>query len=285
MALIPPFFFDCVVAIGERAVDKHISFTATGFLYGKLVIKGESAETNQYRVYLITNRHVFEGRDAVVLRFNTLGGAPAKIYDVSLKDNLGQVIYFLHPDPEIDIAVVSINVQLLQQEGILFGFFHSDKHVLPLQKATGVGVAEGEGIFLLGFPMGDAGKDQNFVIARQGAIARIRDAIAGKSKHFLIDAAIFPGNSGGPVVTKPEIVSIQGTQAHSEANLIGIVAGYIPFQDIAISVQTKRPRIIFEENSGLGVVFSIEDITAVVERADLKQVCDTTRDIRKDGAA
>lgn len=285
MALIPPFFFDCVVAIGERASPDQINFTATGFLYGKLVFKGESPEKNQYRIYLITNRHVLEGRTMVVLRFNTVGATPAKTYDLFLKGNQSQIIYSLHPDPEIDVAVIGINVQLLQQHGIPFQFFSSDRHTLLLQNVSTVGVAEGEGIFLLGFPMGDAGKDQNFVIVRQGAIARIRDAIAGKSKHFLIDAAIFPGNSGGPVVTKPEIVSIQGTKAHSEASLIGIVAGYIPFQDVAISAQTKKPRIVFEENSGLGIVFPMEHINTVVDLADSSHVPSNVPNPEKQGVA
>ncbi len=51
------------------------------------------------------------------------------------------------------------------------------------------------------------------MIVRQGAIARIRDWLGGAATEFLIDASIFPGNSGGPVLNRPEAVSITGTKS------------------------------------------------------------------------
>jgi len=265
MALIPPFFLDCVTAIGFRDQSGKLAFGATGFLYGRLHTLGETPDKSRYHVYLVTNRHVFQGSSAAVLRFNPAAGVPARDYDLSLIDSTGQVLYSLHPDPEIDIAVIDINVQLLTQHGILFNFFHSDQHVLPLSKAQQAGIAEGDGVFVLGFPLGDTGGERNYVVARQGNIARIRDAIAGASKSFLIDASIFPGNSGGPVVTRPESMAITGTTAYDRSDLIGVVAAYVPYQDVAISQQTKRPRIIFEENSGLAVVMPLDRVIEVVD--------------------
>ena len=64
-----------------------------------------------------------------------------------------------------------------------------------------------------------------------------------------------------------EVVAIQGTPADSRSTLIGIVAAYLPYQDVAFSLQTKRPRVIFEENSGLAVVFPVEAIVSVVALA------------------
>src|SRR5207302_573264 len=72
------------------------------------------------------------------------------------------------------------------------------------------------------------------------------------------------GNSGGPVVTRPEISSIQGTKTINAAYLLRVVSGYLPYQDVAISAQTKRPRIIFEENSGLATVVSVDFIDDIV---------------------
>jgi S1-C subfamily serine protease len=75
---------------------------------------------------------------------------------------------------------------------------------------------------------------------------------------FLIDANIFPGNSGGPVVTRPEISSIEGTKAIDKAALIGIVKSYLTYKDVAVSQQTGKPRVIFEENSGLALVETVD---------------------------
>jgi len=109
------------------------------------------------------------------------------------------------------------------------------------------------------------------VLVRAGCIARIRDAVAAMGKEFLIDSAIFPGNSGGPVVTRPEIVSIEGTKPVNRSYLVGIVRAYLPYTDVAISVQTQKPRVTFEENSGLASVIPMDFVDAVV-----KQIMEST---------
>lgn len=268
MAIIPPFFLDTVVAIGERDSGGAVSFGATGFLYGLSVPSPADDPTPHFRVYLVTNRHVVSGKDTIVLRFNAVNGAPAKTFDVDLKNSSGSPQYYTHSDPDIDVAVMFLNGTVMRQQGIQFAFFESGGHVQTLTEAADAGVSEGSSLFLLGFPLGDAGKDQNFVVARQGCVARMRDAVAGVSKHFVADLAVFPGNSGGPVVTRPESLAIQGTSSQDRAYLIGIVAAYIPYSDVAISVQTKRPRVVFEENSGLAIVYPVEHIQATIGVAD-----------------
>jgi hypothetical protein len=117
--------------------------------------------------------------------------------------------------------------------------------------------------------MGLSGVTRNYAILRQGAIARISEYLDNASKWFLVDSFVFPGNSGGPVILKPEITSIQGTKSNARSMLIGVVQGYQPYTDIAVSVQTKHQRIAFEENSGLAVVFPVDYINEMVkERAE-----------------
>lgn len=269
MALIPPFFLDCVVAIGFRTEDE-VRYSATGFLVGHLVENAQEVKDRKYRLYLVTNRHVFKGEKIAQLRFNPSGGLPAKVYDLPLLDADGKQQWQGHADENIDVAVQGINAELLQKDGIEFSFFASDLHVLPFTKAAAEGLSEGDSVYVLGFPLGQVGKERNYAIVRQGVVARIRDALAGSSTEFLLDASIFPGNSGGPVVTRPEAIAITGTKATDKAWLIGIVSGYVPYQDIAISVQTKRPRVVFEENSGMAAAVPIdralEAIAAIEER-------------------
>ena len=113
--------------------------------------------------------------------------------------------------------------------------------------------------------MGIVSPQSNHVISRSGSIARIRDLLANRQSSFLIDANIFPGNSGGPVVTRPEISSIQGTTSINRAALVGVVKSYIPYNDVAISQQTGNPRVMFEENSGLALVETVDSVMDVVE--------------------
>ena len=86
---------------------------------------------------------------------------------------------------------------------------------------------------------------------RHGIVARIQDWLRGDERTFLIDASVFPGNSGGPVVLKPETVAVHETRAITHSLLIGMVRAYIPSQEVAVSERTGRPKVIFEENSGL----------------------------------
>ena len=256
MALIPPFFLDCVVAIGLIASDGNLKqWTASGFLYGEMVREGSKVEENEYRIFLVTNRHVFQGNKSVWVRFNPEADEPAREFELPLEDTTGKLQWFPHKDQHIDVAIVPINTKALEEEKIKFAFFLSDRHVLDRKKAKAEGISEGDGAYILGFPMGLVGGPRNYVIVRQGTIARVRDYLAGSSKELLIDATIFPGNSGGPVITRPELTSIQGTKSQNAAYLIGVVQSYLPYQDVAISAQTKRPRIIFEENSSLLQLF------------------------------
>ena len=267
MALIPPFFLDCVVAIGF-ATNDEVRYVATGFLVGHLVENAPEIKNRKYRVYLVTNRHVFKGRNIAKLRFNPSANLPAKVYDLPLVDAEGKLQWQGHPDENVDVVVQPINVEFLRNEEIQFHFFSSDLHILPLSKAGSEGLSEGDSVFILGFPLGEVGKERNYVIVRQGVIARVRDALASFSQDFLIDGSIFPGNSGGPVITRPEAIGIEGTKTLNRAWLIGVVSGYVPYQDVAISTQTNRPRVIFEENSGMAAVIPIDkalEAIAVVE--------------------
>lgn len=174
----------------------------------------------------------------------------------------GPTLWFFHPTQ--DVAVISINWDVLKTHDIARSFFISDKTVSNRASLTARQVAAGDGIFVLGFPMGLTGEQRNYVIVRQGCIARISEMLDGKTPDFLIDASVYPGNSGGPVILRPEMVAIEGTQTQPDAALIGLVSSYLPYQDVAISQQTRRPRISFEENSGLASVLPVDIIDEAI---------------------
>lgn len=84
----------------------------------------------------------------------------------------------------------------------------------------------------------------------------------------MIDSNVFPGNSGGPVFIKPSIFDYRtGTLGEGTVGyLVGVVSGFLPYSDVAISLQTRRPRVIFEENSGLAIVYSTDAILDLLSR-------------------
>ena len=268
---IPPFFVDSVVALGRidakpGGQPPEWITEASGFLYGYLDKDDPDPTKRLYEVYLVTNRHVLANHPYIFIRLN-----PEKATDrvqqfpLALQNEKGQPQWFSHPDPTIDISVVPLNGQYLRDQGLKSVFFASDTNAADKAKIRDLGLAAGDGIFVLGFPMGISGTQRNYVIARRGSIARISDLLDSISNTFLIDALVFPGNSGGPVVSAISLSSIQGTKSQWSVYLIGVVRGYLPYSEAAISQQTGQIRTIFQENSGLAEVIPIDDVNETIK--------------------
>lgn len=262
MALLPQQYIDSVVSIGLKVTEQKIAWIATGFVFGYRV---DLFPEGKYHLYIVTNKHVVKGRDTVFIRFNRKNNSDSKDYPLSLIES-GQKIYKEHPSA--DVAVIQINPQTLVNDEIDIKFFQIDSQTFTADQMKTNGVSEGDGVFVPGFPMGNIGNNEarKYVLVRSGCISRIREMLDGYSKDFIIDALIFPGNSGGPVILKPEVVAISGTTPISEARLIGIVKESISFLDVAASRQTGRDRIVFEDNTGLTLVESVDRIIETIEQ-------------------
>lgn len=268
MALIAPKYLDSVVAIGKDDGKGEIHWMGTGFLFG-FRLPEQNYENNIYSIFLVSNRHVLQGHNYVYLRFNPQGGQPAQNHRLDIVVG-GTNLYRRHPNiKDVDVAVVSIPqsyINNLIKNGVKPEFFTYDNESFLINDLKSIEVTEGNDVFALGFPMGLVGETRQYVILRGGVISRIHDMLEGYSTDYIVDAPIFPGNSGGPVIIKPELVSIKGTKSQKESRLIGLVKSYIPYRDIAVSPQTGRPRVVFEENTGLTNVEPVDRIIETILR-------------------
>jgi S1-C subfamily serine protease len=261
MALFPAAFLDAVVSIGTVEKDEFESL-ATGFLVGFYNGAKDKEKRDLLSPFLVTNRHVFDELERVTLRFNlTTNGS--KTYNLALKDGKKE-LWTAHPNKAVDIAAIGINTDLLSRDGIRYSVL-SETHIAYLETIRREGITQGDGVFTLGFPMGIAGKEKNYVIIRGGVISRLDDEIIDDEHHFLIDAHTFPGNSGGPVILKPEVVSIEGTNAVSKTYLLGVVSKYVTYEEKAYSEQTDDLRAIFVENSGITEVVPMDYVKQTIE--------------------
>ncbi|MHA3788306.1 S1 family peptidase [Flavobacterium hauense] len=258
MAQIPQLYMNTVVAIGS-ATAQGMHWIGTGFLYGDAIPQADGS-TN-YKIFLVTNKHVVEGLKTVHLKFNPTNGQAGKDYELILLDHEGNNYWVGHPDPNVDVAIIEVNAHFLNEEGMVFNFFESDNFSHTSEQMMLCGYSEGDSVFAMGFPMGIV-TDRKYVIVRGGIISRISDLFENRSKDFIIDAPIFPGNSGGPVISST-IFNDEGKEIVA-SKLIGIVKQYITFKDIAVSQQTGNPRIIFEENSGLTLVEPVDRINETI---------------------
>jgi hypothetical protein len=131
-------------------------------------------------------------------------------------------------------------------------FFVSDSQLLELQE-----------VFFVSFQPGLEEKDRIRPIFRRGAVALIAPG------EVYLDAFVFPGNSGSPVFVQstPASFASHGTLLGGNplgCKLVGIVQGYLPYRDVAISQQTRRPRVVFEENSGLAHIVTTDQVRAFI---------------------
>lgn len=94
-------------------------------------------------------------------------------------------------------------------------------------------------------------------------------------KTFYIDGAAFPGNSGSPVFVRPEPTGFADSgppvfPAPNSGKFVGVVGEYLPYQEVAISSQTQRPRVVFEEHTGLSRVWSIDLIEEIINSSSFR---------------
>ena len=201
----------------------------------------------------LTNKHVAEA-GVTHTRFNQ---PPSGGVAVSRLDEATSGKWVAHADgADVAVKLLRRGSQILEGRTLspnptmfIGGITTAQPHEQP---------TEGDGVFLFGFPLGLTGEERNHPIVRFGVIARIQDWIGRSRNTFLIDAPAFPGNSGGSVVLRPERWAVQGTSSISHAILIGVVSTQLRKQEVAISSETRKPRVIFEENTGLAEVVPIE---------------------------
>lgn len=272
MSLIPPHYLNSVVSIEVENKDEkgepQKSSIATGFLVGKPT--GESNEKGAplYNLFIVTNKHVYQNQKTkeflreVFFRFNTLDNK-SHYFKVSLLKDDGKPLWLMHKDERVDLAVLPINATAINDAKVNHHFFNGED-LFYAKDFTTKNISTGDGLFVLGFPMRISGKARNFVIVRQGIIARVDEEVL-EDGFFYIDASAYPGNSGGPVIHKPEVVAITGTQSNSSAGLIGVISKGETYSDVAISQQTGEPRIIFTEQTGLVRVVPTELIFEIID--------------------
>ena len=79
-----------------------------------------------------------------------------------------------------------------------------------------------------------------------------------------MDIQNFPGNSGSPIISCPDSVSIGKTKKITKCALIGIVHSYIPYRENLINVQTNEVVEVRTENSGLALAHPIEFLEEII---------------------
>jgi hypothetical protein len=238
-----------VVSIEMINDKKEINPIGTGFLI----------QTDNNHILLVSVKHVISDENnqikkALVYRINLQSGKSKIVSEEDLMKK-GAGSWFLSKSTDI---VVRFMYTYLKADILTIpqNMFLKDENVQP-----------GTPSLILGFPMGLRSEDYATPILRNALVA------LKAPNYYMLDGFVFPGNSGSPVVYMPahQIQGIVLNNYIDKQMLLGVISSYIPYSDTAISVQTKRPRITFEENSGLCIVIPSSEIIKLINSDDVKK--------------
>ena len=261
MAIIPQVYLKSVVSIGIRDDAKKIHWIGTGFFVGR-----DSEQEGKVVPFLVSNKHVFKGKDAVVIRMQKEGCSDLLEVDLPLLNTDRTPRYVLHDMNDIDIAVLHMNAQYILDNKLIYPYINIDTNAMSTTELRENGAEEGSIVFMLGFPMRLVNVSSNYPLCRMGCIARMSETQIEEQHNMLVDIQNFPGNSGSPIITRPEFVHIEGTQSLTKSVLVGIVHSYIPYQESLINSQTKEVVEIRSENSGIANVHPVEYIREIIDK-------------------
>lgn len=164
-----------------------------------------------------------------------------------------------------DIGAVMLSGTTITQQHLKFSSFDIDSNSFSSVELRDNGVDEGSLVYMLGYPMGLVNVNSELPICRMGCIARISEEQIAESHDALLDIQNFPGNSGSPIVSKPEFIGIQGTNILDSCVLIGLIHAYLPYRESLINSQTKEIVEVRSENSGLALMHPVEYIRDVID--------------------
>lgn len=259
MSLIPKEYTESVISIGITNLRGEVDWIGTGFFVIKEVVTGK------FQPFIVTNRHVLEGQRSIAFRLREKDTGKLRVLGMSLYDDHGKQLYSVEGDEKIDIAAIILNYDYIRENNLNFSAIDIDAEALSSDEFLDHGGDEGSIVYMLGFPMGLVAEDSNAPICRMGCVARMDPSEISRNKNFLLDIQNFPGNSGSPIITKPEVISIKGSKALGRPVLIGIVHSYKPYQERLISLQTKELVETRSENSGIASANPVEYIREIVE--------------------
>lgn len=254
--------------------EKKCKYSGSGFFYNEQVPDDPSKTGPQWytlkNFYLITNRHVVLPKIEKVeclpeqLTFSLREQANGKIEwkPITLKKEQLRDALILHPNARIDVAIIDITKYI--QDIIKEISENRDKQIYFPTALSNLNLPENQpftidvtsDIIVASYPKKFYDEINKFPIVKSGIVASGWGLFFNGLPMFQIDAQLFPGSSGGLVISKPtNIAMIDGQLKKSETKqfaFLGIYSGEYTWPE---EIKIKDDTITINRSFGLGNVW------------------------------
>jgi hypothetical protein len=176
--------------------------------------------------WLVTAKHVFSdpennwNPDNIQVRFAWFENKGIQEHlgvRLNLKDG-GKPLWIADPDPHVDLAAIALKVSKADAERESVSGITVENFVSPDD------LYEGARVMAFGYPGAVGPAFWTRALLRSGAIAWVHP-VRPAEEPVLIDAMIYPGNSGGPVFREPTGMTRDGSfQIGGAFSFLGIVS-------------------------------------------------------------
>ena len=275
------------LVLGNYTVDGEVrNLQASGFFYTEQTPTEPGKKGPQWvsidNYWFITNRHVVLPKvdetftkecllDSLVFHlrktddFGSIEWFPIILSSTKLKEKMK-----LHPNRDVDVVAIDISSEIKEivdairkkelKNNISIPVTLSNRD-LPGEKPIPIEVSSD--IIVASYPKGFYDAVNKFPIVKSGIIASAWGAHFNGMPIFQIDAQLFPGSSGGLVISKPTNFGIQDEKmvytASKEFILLGVYSGEPVFRDEIVLSGNKlivngKPAFL-EKSYGLGNVW------------------------------
>lgn len=178
--------------------------------------------------FLVTARHVVEagGPGHVFFHLSEEGAVQLeKVYKMTVSN--WQTAWHFHPDPRIDVAVSPMwsIIQKLKEDGVQI-YVKPFPSALLASDSVMADLDSFEEVVFEGFPMGLSDASHLLPIARRGVTATPLAVDYNNLPAFLIDASVFWGSSGSPVLIANQgaYVNRKGLQFGTRVHVLGVLS-------------------------------------------------------------
>jgi hypothetical protein len=236
--------------------------------------------------FLVTARHVVEDVAKGWLTFNAgANGSPELGAPITIEISDFDRMWRFHPERQIDIAVTPLAPWLRRfQEAKAGDVFLRPLHPGMIPTAEQAKEIDAiEEVLFIGYPKGFWDTTNCLPIVRRGITASPFGVDFDGQRQFLIDAPVYPGSSGSPVVLwNPGGFPMKsgGWSVGSRCFLLGVLAKGIYGRETSILEVDKDTSYPLHSKPmiGLGLVFRADLVPEMISQAYGDVVADARRE-------